>query len=241
MLTNPAQSLSGASHKQEQQIDEVSHVYLLFMCSDDQRVQSADIHAPVMERVFQYTEEPAPANGDLRCRASQLVDATRAWAHTGESTNRLIGGAQCCLTRFSSYLRRSSSPGTCLPGRARSAYPCWQSGLSALLTASLTPYYVSFIKLPNQGLATVAYYIVTYLLLYVLIAVPAIILSSIIKIAITGLLLGLVTHLLPVSISTSLLGESRIYPLMAPLFVRLPPIDLRRWEAGSSNLLPGSR
>ena len=65
-------------------------------------------------------------------------------------------------------------------------------GLSALLTASLTPYYVSFIKLPNQGLATVAYYIVTYLLFYVLIAVPAIILSSIIKIAIAGLLLGLV-------------------------------------------------
>lgn len=114
-------------------------------------------------------------------------------------------------------------------------------GLSALLTASLTPYYVSFIKLPNQGLATVAYYIVTYLLLYVLIAVPAIILSSIIKIAVTGLLLGLVAHLLPISISTSLLGESRIYPLMAPLFVRLPPIDLRALGSWLHNLLPGSR
>lgn len=114
-------------------------------------------------------------------------------------------------------------------------------GLSALLTASLTPYYVSFIKLPNQGLATVAYYIVTYLLLYVLIAVPAIILSSIIKIAVTGLLLGLVAHLLPISISTSLLGESRIYPLMAPLFFRLPPIDLRALGSWLHNLLPGSR
>jgi ABC-type transport system involved in multi-copper enzyme maturation permease subunit len=114
-------------------------------------------------------------------------------------------------------------------------------GLSALLTASLTPYYVSFIKLPNQGLATVAYYIVTYLLLYILIAVPAIILSSIIKIAITGLLLGLVAHLLPVSISTSLLSESRIYPLMAPLFVRLPPIDLRALGGWLHNLVPGSR
>jgi len=30
---------------------------------------------PVPERVFQYTEEPAPANGDPRCRSSHLVDA----------------------------------------------------------------------------------------------------------------------------------------------------------------------
>jgi ABC-type transport system involved in multi-copper enzyme maturation permease subunit len=113
-------------------------------------------------------------------------------------------------------------------------------GLSALLTASLTPYYVSFIKLPNQGLATVAYYIVTYLLLYVLIAVPAIILSSIIKIAITGLLLGLVTHLLPISVSAALVGESRVYPLMAPLFARLPPIDVQALGSWFRHLLPGN-
>jgi len=112
-------------------------------------------------------------------------------------------------------------------------------GLSALLTASLTPYYVSFIRLPNQGLATVAYYIVTYLLLYVLIAVPAVILSSVIKIAIAGLLLGLVTHLLPASISATLVSESRIYPLMAPLFVRLPPIDLQVLGRWLHSLLPG--
>jgi len=113
-------------------------------------------------------------------------------------------------------------------------------GLSALLTASLTPYYVSFIRLPNQGLATVVYYIVTYLLLYVLIAVPAVILSSIIKIAIAGLLLGLVTHLLPVSLSAGLVSKSRIYPLMAPLFARLPPIDVRALGSWLHNLLPGS-
>jgi hypothetical protein len=114
-------------------------------------------------------------------------------------------------------------------------------GLSALLTASLTPYYVSFIKLPNQGLATVAYYIVTYLLLYVLIAVPAIIISSIIKIVITGLLLGLVTHLLPVSLSAALVSKSRIYPLMALLFARLPPINVQALGNWLRNLLPGSR
>jgi hypothetical protein len=108
-------------------------------------------------------------------------------------------------------------------------------GLSALLTASLTPYYISFIKLPNQGLATVVYYVVTYLLFYVLIAVPAIILSSIIKIAIVVLLLGLVAHLLPVSLSSALTHQSRVYPLMAPLFARLPPIDaqaLGNWLRG---------
>lgn len=114
-------------------------------------------------------------------------------------------------------------------------------GLSALLTASLTPYYVSFIKLPNQGLATVAYYIVTYLLLYVLIAVPAIILSSVIKIVITGLLLGLVAHLLPISLSAALMSKSRVYPLMAPLFVRLPPIDVQALGNWLRNLLPRSR
>lgn len=113
-------------------------------------------------------------------------------------------------------------------------------GLSALLTASLTPYYVSFIRLPNQGLATVAYYVVTYLLLYVLIAVPAIILSSIVKIAITGLLLGLVTHLLPVTLSAALVSESRVYPLISPLFVRLPPIDVRALGDWLRNLLPGN-
>ncbi|HWQ21906.1 MAG TPA: hypothetical protein VN478_04180 [Clostridia bacterium] len=113
-------------------------------------------------------------------------------------------------------------------------------GLSALLTASLTPYYVSFIRVPNQGLATVAYYVVTYLLLYVLIAVPAVILSSVIKIVIAGLLLGLVTHLLPVSISGTLVSESRVYPLMAPLFARLPPIDLQALGRWLHSLLPGS-
>ncbi|MCX6085679.1 MAG: hypothetical protein NTX94_04470 [Caldiserica bacterium] len=113
-------------------------------------------------------------------------------------------------------------------------------GLSALLTASLTPYYISFIKLANQGLATVAYYIVTYLLLYVLIAVPAIILSSVVKIAITGLLLGLITHLLPVALSTTLVDKSRVYPLMAPLFARLPPIDVQALGSWFRNLLPGN-
>ena len=113
-------------------------------------------------------------------------------------------------------------------------------GLSALLTASLTPYYVSFIRLPNQGIATVAYYIVTYLLFYVLIAVPATILSSIINIAIAGLLLGLVTHLLPVSLSASLVSKSRIYPLMTPLFARLPPINVQALGSWLHNLLPGS-
>lgn len=113
-------------------------------------------------------------------------------------------------------------------------------GLSALLTASLTPYYISFIRLPNQGLATVAYYIVTYLLLYVLIAVPAVILSSIIKIAILGLLLGLVAHLLPVSLSAGLVSKSRIYPLMTPLFARLPPINIQALGNWLQNLLPGS-
>ena len=113
-------------------------------------------------------------------------------------------------------------------------------GLSALLTASLTPYYVSFIRLPNQGLATVAYYVVTYLLFYVLIAVPATILSSIINIAIAGLLLGLVTHLLPVSLSAGLVSKSRIYPLMTPLFARLPPINVQALGSWLHNLLPGS-
>ncbi|MCX6098282.1 MAG: hypothetical protein NTZ77_07430 [Caldiserica bacterium] len=113
-------------------------------------------------------------------------------------------------------------------------------GLSALLTASLTPYYVSFIKLPNQGLVTIAYYIVTYLLLYVLIAVPAIILSSTVKIAITGLLLGLVTHLLPIALSATLLDKSRVYPLMTPLFAKLPPIDVQALGSWFRNLLPGN-
>jgi len=114
-------------------------------------------------------------------------------------------------------------------------------GLSALLTASLTPYYVSFIKLPNDGLATVVYYIVTYLLFYVLIAVPAIILSSVIKILIVGLLLGLVAHLLPTSVASALTYHSRIYPLMAPLFVRLPPIDAQALGNWLRGLLPGNR
>ncbi len=114
-------------------------------------------------------------------------------------------------------------------------------GLSALLTASLTPYYVSFIKLPNQGLTTIIYYVVTYLLLYVLIAVPAIILSSVIKIAVAGLLLGLVAHLLPVSLSDPFTYGSRIYPLMAVLFARLPPIDAKALGTWFRSLLPGRR
>ncbi|MCE5192766.1 MAG: hypothetical protein ABFD13_00285 [Candidatus Cryosericum sp.] len=114
-------------------------------------------------------------------------------------------------------------------------------GLSALLTASLTPYYVTFLKLPNQGAATILYYIVTYLLLYVLIAVPAIILSSLVKIVIITLLLGLVTHVLPVALSTALVSKSRIYPLMEPLFARLPPLDVGALGRWFRSLLPGIR
>lgn len=113
-------------------------------------------------------------------------------------------------------------------------------GLSALLTASLTPYYATFLKLPNQGLATIAYYIVTYLLLYVLIAVPAILLSSLLKIIIVTLLLGVVAHLLPVSLSTGLVSRSRVYPLLQPLFVWLPPLDVSALGTWFRNLLPGS-
>ena len=113
-------------------------------------------------------------------------------------------------------------------------------GLSALLTASLTPYYATFLKLPNQGLATIAYYIVTYLLLYVLIAVPAILLSSLLKIIIVTLLLGVVAHLLPVSLSTGLVSRSRVYPLLQPLFVWLPPLDVSALGTWLRNLLPGN-
>lgn len=113
-------------------------------------------------------------------------------------------------------------------------------GLSALLTASLTPYYVTFLKLPNQGFATILYYIVTYLLLYILIAVPAIILSSLLQIVVVTLLLGVVAHLLPLSLSTSLVSKSRIYPLLQPLFGRLPRLDVNALLQWLRNLLPGN-
>lgn len=112
--------------------------------------------------------------------------------------------------------------------------------LSALLTASLTPYYVTFLRLPNQGMATVVYYILTYLLLYVFIAVPAIILSSLVKILIAALLLGFIVHLLPVSWSATLVKKSRIYPLMGSLFAFLPPLDATALGTWLRNLLPGS-
>src|SRR5450756_2738833 len=102
MLTNPAHALGGASHKQEQQIDKISHVYLLFICSDDQKVRSADIHVPVTEGVVQYTEEPAPTNGDRCCRSSHLVDAPQAGLlsliHISEPTRLgMISYAVFCL------------------------------------------------------------------------------------------------------------------------------------------------
>ena len=112
-------------------------------------------------------------------------------------------------------------------------------GLSALLTASLTPYYLTFIKVPNQGLATVVYYIVTYLLFYVLIAVPAILLSSCIKIAIVTLLLGVVTHLLPTPVSSTITGNSRIYPILLPLLRLLPPVNLKALGQWVQSILPG--
>ena len=112
-------------------------------------------------------------------------------------------------------------------------------GLSALLTDSLTPYYLTFIKVPNQGLATVVYYIVTYLLFYVLIAVPAILLSSCIKIAIVTLLLGVVTHLLPTPVSSTITGNSRIYPILLPLLRLLPPVNLKALGQWVQDILPG--
>ncbi len=114
-------------------------------------------------------------------------------------------------------------------------------GLAALLTASLTPYYLSFIKLPNQGLASVVYFVVTYLLFYVLIAVPAILLSSLIQLVVITLLLGLIVHLLPGSMSSALTSQSRVYALMAPLFARLPPIDVQALGDWFKRLLPGKQ
>lgn len=110
-------------------------------------------------------------------------------------------------------------------------------GLSALLTAFLIPYYASFIKLPNQGAATIVYYVITYLLFYVLIAVPSVLLSSLLKIVIVALLLGLTAHLLPASVSATLVDKSRIYPLLSPLFSRLPPIDLKALGAWFQQLI----
>lgn len=98
-------------------------------------------------------------------------------------------------------------------------------GLSALLTASLTPYYLSFLKIPNQGAATIAYYIITYLLFYVLLAVPSILLSSLIQLVVAFLLLGFIVHLLPPTVSGALISRSRIYPVMAPLFGHIPQIN----------------
>jgi hypothetical protein len=194
---------------------------------------------PVTERILKYTEEPVPTNGNSCCRASQLVDAPSGALILGRDKQACRG----CPVLFDTIFVISAAiiiARNLFTRQGKIGMSLLAIGLSALLTASLTPYYVSFIRLPNQGLATVAYYIVTYLLLYVLIAVPAIILSSIIKIAVTGLLLGLMTHLLPVSIATGLVGESRVYPLMAPLFARLPPLDVQALGSWLRHLLPGN-
>ncbi len=112
-------------------------------------------------------------------------------------------------------------------------------GLSALLTASLTPYYLTFIKVPNQGLATVVYYVVTYLLFYVLIAVPAILLSSCIRILVVMLLLAVVIYLLPSQVSSPIINNSRVYPVLIPLLRLLPPVDFKALGRWFQNILPG--
>lgn len=112
-------------------------------------------------------------------------------------------------------------------------------GLSALLTASLTPYYAGFLKLPNQGLATIIYYVITYLLLYVLISVPAILLSSVLMIVVVGLVLGFVVQLLPDSLAGPFTYGSRVYTVMIPLFRWLPPINAQALWDWLRDLLPG--
>jgi len=66
-------------------------------------------------------------------------------------------------------------------------------------------------------------------------------LISLLRLSFITLLLGLVTNVLPVALSTALVSNSRIYPLMEPLFARLPPLDVSALGRWFRSLLPGIR
>ncbi len=190
---------------------------------------------------FQYSDEPVPTNENLFSLTVLRVDVHTAGIHTEQG-----GGSfhRRCLMLFDTVFVLAAAiiiARNLFAKQGKIGVSLLAIGLSALLTAFLAPYYTGFVKLPNQGLATVVYYVISYLLFYVLIAVPAIILSSVIKMAVVGLLLGLVAHLLPTSLSSALTYGSRVYPLMSPLFARLPPINAQALGNWLRGLLPGKQ
>jgi hypothetical protein len=92
MLSYPAHGLSRSCHEQGQQAHKVTHIHLLFIHNCYGGPQGGIPVVLAVSRGFQYSDEPAPANGYPFSLAVPCVDVRTAGFILTRGMNRFIGG-----------------------------------------------------------------------------------------------------------------------------------------------------
>jgi hypothetical protein len=92
---------------------------------------------------------------------------------------------------------------------------------AAVVSSSLIPIYMQFLHLPKDVPAGVVSFVITFAFAYAIISAPTLILSVGVLGSLVIVVLGVIVSFLPLEAQTTTVGDSRLFPMLAPLIGRL--------------------
>jgi len=95
---------------------------------------------------------------------------------------------------------------------------------SALISSSLIHIYMKFLNLPKDIPAGVVSFIITFAFIYVIISAPTLILSVVVLGSLVIVALGIIVTFIPSDIQTTILENSKIFPVILPLIDKIKGI-----------------
>jgi len=95
---------------------------------------------------------------------------------------------------------------------------------SALISSSLIHIYMKFLNLPKDIPAGVVSFIITFAFIYVIISAPTLILSVVVLGSLVIVVLGIIVTFIPSDIQTTILENSKIFPVILPLIDKIKGI-----------------
>jgi hypothetical protein len=92
---------------------------------------------------------------------------------------------------------------------------------SVLISSSLIPIYMKFLSLPKDIPAGIVSFIITFAFVYIIISVPALIISVVVLGSLMILVLGIIVTFIPSGVKATILENSKIFPVILPLIDKI--------------------
>jgi hypothetical protein len=93
-------------------------------------------------------------------------------------------------------------------------------GLAFLLSGTFATFYTRFFTVPPD-VAGIVYFLLTYAVLYIIITVPTIMLSVLLKAVLISFVFILVLQFIPSEIQNTIVSGSKIYGIVSPITIRI--------------------